>query len=140
VRTGLGIVEAIGTLNTRLQHDTGLRLAVRLGIHTGMVVVGEVGGGGRQEQLALGDTPNIAARLQSLAAPDTVLISAVTYGLVQGYFTCHALGAQELKGVAQPLSVYRVLHASGMQTRLDVAVARGLTPWGVAPFVSSRLL
>ncbi len=128
VRTGLEIVEAMGTLNARLAHDTDIRLAVRLGIHTGVVMVGEVGGGGRQEQLALGDTPNIAARLQSLAAPDTVLISAVTYGLMQGYFACHALGTQELKGVAQPLSVYRVLHESGLQTRLDVAAARGLTP------------
>ena len=64
VRTGLGLVEALGTLNTGLEQDKGLRLAVRVGSHTGMVVVGEVGGGSRQEHLALGDTPNIAARLQ----------------------------------------------------------------------------
>ena len=57
---------------------TGVHLAVRVGIHTGLVVVGEMGGGGRQEQLALGDTPNLAARLQGLAAPDTVVISAAT--------------------------------------------------------------
>jgi class 3 adenylate cyclase len=63
-----------------------VRLAVRLGIHTGLVVVGEMGGGGRREHLALGDTPNVAARLQGLTAPDTVLIGADTHGLVQGYF------------------------------------------------------
>src|SRR5262245_7284933 len=75
MRSGLGIVEAMGALNTRLEQAHGVRLAVRLGIHTGLVVVGEIGSGGRQEQLAMGETPNIAARLQGLAAPDTVMIS-----------------------------------------------------------------
>src|SRR5262249_40866486 len=63
VRTGLGIVEAMDTLNSRLAQGQGVRLAVRVGIHTGLVVVGEMGGGDQLEQLALGDTPNIAARL-----------------------------------------------------------------------------
>ena len=128
VQTGLGIVEAMGTLNTGLEQAQGLRLAVRVGIHTGLVVVGEIGGAGRQEQLALGETPNIAARLQGLAQPDTVVISDRTARLVEGYFTCQPLGAQELKGLAQPLQVYRVLHASAAQTRLDVAATHGLTP------------
>ena len=128
VRSGLGMVEAVGTLNTRLEREYGVRLAVRLGIHTGLVVVGEVGSGGRQEQLALGETPNIAARLQGLAAPDTVVISAATAHLIHGYFVCQPLGAQALKGLTQPLQVYRVLQESGAQTRLDVATARGLTP------------
>src|SRR4029077_4960362 len=75
VRTGLGIVEAMDTLNSRLEQEKAVRLAVRVGIHTGLVVVGEMGGGGRQEQLALGDTPNIAARLQGLGAPGTGVIS-----------------------------------------------------------------
>jgi class 3 adenylate cyclase/predicted ATPase len=128
VQTGLGIVEAIGTLNTGLEQAQGLRLAVRVGIHTGLVVVGEIGGAGRQEQLALGETPNIAARLQGLAQPDTVVISDRTARLVESYFSCQPLGAQELKGLAQPLQVYRVLRASVVQTRLDVAATRGLTP------------
>src|SRR4029077_282846 len=63
VRTGLGILAAMGDLNTRLQQDKGIQLALRVGIHTGLVVVGEMGGAGRQEQLALGETPNIAARI-----------------------------------------------------------------------------
>ena len=79
VHAGLGIVTAMQRLNTRLQQDKGMRLAVRIGLHTGPVVVGEMGGGGRHEHLALGDTPNIAARLQSLAAPDTVAVSATTF-------------------------------------------------------------
>jgi predicted ATPase/class 3 adenylate cyclase len=128
IHTGLGIVEAIRTLNTRLASDKGVRLAVRLGIHTGLVVVGEMGGAGRQEQLALGETPNIAARIQGLAAPDTVVISTDTYRLVEGYFNCRGLGEQRLRGVSQPIPVYQVLQESGIQSRLDVAISRGLTP------------
>jgi class 3 adenylate cyclase len=84
VRASLGIVEALGALNARLESRHGVRLAVRLGIHTGLVVVGEMGGGNRQEQLALGETPNVAARLQGLAAPDTVLVSTATYRPLRG--------------------------------------------------------
>jgi class 3 adenylate cyclase len=128
VRSGLGMVEAMGTLNMRLEQAHGVRLAVRLGIHTGLVVVGEIGSGGRQEQLAIEETPNIAARLQGLAAPDMVVISAATAHLIHGYFMCQPLGAQTLKGSTQPLQVYRVLQESGAQTRLDIVTLRGLTP------------
>src|SRR5262249_25230386 len=82
----------------------------------------------RHEHLALGETPNIAARIQGLAQPNTIAISDATYRLVQGYFDCQDLGAQTLRGVAAPLQVYRVLQDSGARGRLDVAVTRGLTP------------
>jgi class 3 adenylate cyclase len=90
-RTGLGIVEAMAQLNMRLARERGVQLAVRLGIHTGLVVVGDVGGGTRQEQLALGETPNIAARLQGIAAPNTLVISAATFQLLGGFFACQPL-------------------------------------------------
>ena len=128
VRAGLAMVEAMGALTTRLEQQQGVRLAVRVGIHTGPVVVGEMGAGGRREQLALGETPNVAARLESLAAPNTVVISAALHQLVQGYFVCDDLGAHALKGVDTPLQVYRVLGESGAQSRLDVPSPRGLTP------------
>ena len=67
VRAGLGILEAVEALNTSLELAKGITLAVRLGIHTGLVVVGAMGGAGRQEQLALGEVPNIASRIQGLA-------------------------------------------------------------------------
>src|SRR4030095_13940482 len=128
VRAGLEMLGALAQLQARLVADKGIRLAVRLGIHTGLVVVGAVGTGGRQESLALGDTPNIAARVQGLAAPDTVVVSDATSRLVQGYFACDDLGPQTLKGVEMPVQVYRVLGASGAQSRLDVVSPRGLTP------------
>src|SRR5262249_5661978 len=90
VRTGLGILTAMGDLNTRLQQEKGIQLAIRIGIHTGLVVIGEMGGTGRQEQLALGEVPNVASRVQGLAEPNTLIISADTYRLIQGYFECQA--------------------------------------------------
>jgi predicted ATPase/energy-coupling factor transporter ATP-binding protein EcfA2 len=87
-----------------------------------------MGDHGRPEQLALGDTPNIAARIEGLAAPNMLAICELTYRLIQGYFDCEALGEQTLRGVAEPLHVYRVLQESGARGRLDVAMTRGLTP------------
>src|SRR5713101_821328 len=128
VRAGLGMVEALGQLNTRLAQERGVELAVRLGIHTGLVVVGEMGGGTRQEQLALGETPNLAARLQGLAAPNTLVISATTFQLLGGFFACQPLGTPLLKGQAQPLAVYRVLYESMARSRLEAASSTGWTP------------
>ncbi|WP_179136847.1 MutS-related protein [Candidatus Entotheonella palauensis] len=109
VHTGLGIVDAMGSLNLRLEAEHKIRLAVRLGIHTGPVVVGEMGGGDRHEHLALGETPNIAARLEGLAPHNTVVISPVTARLVRNVFDLDELGTFELKGVAEPMAVSQVL-------------------------------
>jgi len=128
VRTGLGMLAAMGDLNSRLQPAKGVQLAIRVGMHTGLVVVGEMGGAGRQEQLALGEVPNIAARMQGLAEPNTIAVSEATYRLIQGYFECLDFGAQALRGVTESIRVYHVLRESGATSRLDVAHARGLTP------------
>jgi class 3 adenylate cyclase/predicted ATPase len=128
VRAGLGIVEAMGQLNTRLERERGVSLGVRLGCHTGLVVVGEMGGGTRHEQLALGETPNLAARLQGIAAPNTVVISAATLQLLGGFFACQPLGAQRLKGFPQPIEVYQVRYESTARSRLEAAGRTGLTP------------
>jgi predicted ATPase/class 3 adenylate cyclase len=108
VHTGLGIVEAIATLNTRLMGQYAVQLAVRLGIHTGPVVVGVMGGGGRHEHLALGETPNIAARLEGLAPANAVVISAVTARLVRGTFALEDMGTHTLRGIAEPMTITRV--------------------------------
>jgi class 3 adenylate cyclase len=75
VRTGLGILDALGDLNTDLQQTRGIQLAIRIGVHTGLVVVGEMGGAQHQEQLALGEVPNIASRIQGLAEQGDRILS-----------------------------------------------------------------
>ena len=129
VRAGLGILDAMGPLNTRLEQDHDIRLAVRIGIHTGPVVVGEIGGSTRQEQLALGETPNIAARLQGMAQPDTVVISAATQRLARGVFELDDLGTHALKGVAEPTHVYGVRGERAVASRFEAAAAGNMTPF-----------
>src|SRR5262245_28060125 len=110
VHASLAILAALEPLNTTgLDPRYGVRVQVRLGLHTGMAVIGDMGGGDRREQLAMGDTPNIAARLQGLAAPDTGVLSAVTARLVQRRFTLETLGTHQLKGVTEPMQVFHVL-------------------------------
>ena len=128
VRTALGIVDSLARLSARTEAERGIKLQVRLGIHTGPVVVGEVGSGERRENLAHGRTPNVAARLQNMAEPGTIVVSGDTHHIVSGYFECVALGARELKGIAESVSLYRVLRESGADSRMDVARRAGLTP------------
>ena len=128
VRAGLGIIEAVGQLNTVLSEKYELSLAVRLGCHTGLVVVGDDVGGTGHDDMVLGDTPNIAARLQDVAAPSTLVIGALTHQLLGGFFNCRSLGTPSLKGVASPLEIYQVLGESTARTRLEAIGATGLTP------------
>ena len=128
VRSGLGIVEAVEQLNSRLQSEYGIDLHVRIGIDTGLVVAGAPAADERMEDVAVGVPPNIAARLQALAVPDSVVISAAAYRLIAGYFDCRELGFHSIRGISQPMAIYQVLHESGARTRLDVAARRGLPP------------
>jgi len=129
VRAGLDILQNMDGLNTRLREEKALELAVRIGVHTGLVVAGEMGGGDTVESLAVvGETPNIAARLQEAAEPNSVVISDITANLVQGFFVWEALGARELKGISQPMELFQVVEESGAQTRFDIAAASQLTP------------
>ncbi len=108
-------------LNTRL----GGPLRVRIGIHTGSVVIGEMGGAERHETLALGETPNIAARVQSAASPDEILITATTHRLVDGLYECELHGSHTLKGVAKPVDLYSVRGESAPLNRYEVALSTG---------------
>ena len=131
VRTGLGILEVMRTLNAQLlaTEKIATPLQVRIGIHTGLVVAGEMGGGEYREQMAIvGEAPNIAARLQEQAAPDAVLISAATYQLVTGLFDCDPLGPKSLRGVSNPVPVYRIVSEGEAHSRFEVALQSGLTP------------
>src|SRR5262249_34863283 len=104
-------------------------LTIRIGIHTGLVVVGTEQEGTPYGQLAVGATPHLAAKIQSLAAPETVVISAATAHLVQGYFVCECLGEHHLPGATESSVLYQVLHASEARGRLYVASPQHRTPF-----------
>jgi class 3 adenylate cyclase/tetratricopeptide (TPR) repeat protein len=123
VRAGLGLVGAAADAEAG-----GMPLAVRVGLHTGPVVVSALGGEGRSETLALGDAPNVAARVQAAADAGTVLITAATQRLVPGLFVIEERGAQALKGVSAPVVLYRVVQPSGVRSRLETSVGH-LTPF-----------
>lgn len=122
VRAGLAILDAMVPLNAAYSTGDGTRLAVRIGMHTGLVVVAE---GGE----IFGETANIAARAQSAAEPDTVVITAATQRLVAGMFVVEDRGPQALRGVRESVTLYRVVQPSGIRGRLAIAAARGLTPF-----------
>ena len=128
IHAGLDMLSALADLNRRLGQSHGVRLHARVGIHTGLVVVGEMGGGPQHGQLALGVTPNIAAKIQAIASPESVVISEATSRLVQGYFVCQDLGEHTLPGVATPIVLSQVLQTSEARGRLEAAARRGLTP------------
>jgi len=128
VCAALEIVDDLAKVTPSIYTERGIALSVRIGIHTGPVVVGEVGGSGRREQLALGMTPNLAARIQNIATPGTVLVSEDTHRLVRGFFDFQPLGAHEIKGLAKEVTLYCALRESGAQSRLDVQRSTGLTP------------
>ena len=123
-RAGLAILDAISKLN---EHPTHPKLSARVGIDSGTVVVGA--GAGKDTDV-FGDTPNIAARVQTVAAPGTVLITDAVHRLVSGLFVVEDRGAQALKGIERPVQLYRVVQPSGVRGRLEAAAAaRGLTPF-----------
>ena len=125
VRAGLAIVEATGGLKT----PAGAPLAARIGIATGLVMVGElIGEGAAKEQTVVGETPNLAARLQALAAPGSVVISQATRRLVGGLFELADLGSLRLKGFARPLAAWQVDGLGGAESRFEAMHATGLTP------------
>jgi class 3 adenylate cyclase len=114
VRAGLALTEAVAGLDTA----AGTPLEVRVGIGTGLVVVGDlIGQGAAQEQAVVGETPNLAARLQALAAPGTVVIGPSTRRLTGGLFDYEDLGAVEIKGFAMPVTAARVLRESAVEGR-----------------------
>ena len=124
VRAGLELVQSVSELPA-----AGRPLATRVGIATGVVVVGDlIGEGAAQEESVVGETPNLAARLQALAAPGTVVIAARTRRLVGGLFALTDLGPQRLKGFAEPLAAFRVEGEGRAEGRFEALRGYQLTP------------
>jgi class 3 adenylate cyclase/predicted ATPase len=114
VRSGLALIDAVATL------PAPEPLQVRLGVATGMVVVGDlVGSGEAQEHDIVGETPNLAARLQAIAEPNTVVIAEATRRLLGNLFKLHNLGPKDLKGIARPAKAFAVLRASSVESRFE---------------------
>jgi hypothetical protein len=120
VLAGLEILSALRVLNDSLEPEYGIRLAARIGIHSGPVVISEMGSGAKSETLALGDTTNISGHLQRIAEPDSVVVSEATLRLVPGLFLTQDLGTPPLKGISEPIHAYAVLQSTGVRSRLDV--------------------
>ena len=124
VRAGLEIAGVVGALQTPATD----KLQVRIGIATGLVVVGDlVGKGAAQEQAVVGDTPNLAARLQALAEPDSVVVSGVTRRLLGGRFRLRDLGRHSVKGLVEPVEVWLAEGISSSENRFEAAHAARLT-------------
>jgi class 3 adenylate cyclase/predicted ATPase len=122
VRAGLDLVAAVGGLTTHAP------LKTRVGIATGLVVVGDlIGSGASQEQAIVGETPNLAARLQSIAEPNRVVIAESTRKLVGSLFEIQDLGTQDLKGIARPVQAWAALRPASVESRFDALHATGLT-------------
>ena len=121
---GWASIDAVGRLDVK-----SVKLQARVGIATGLVVVGDlIGEGSAQEQSVVGETPNLAARLQALAEPDAVVIAAGTRRLVGDLFEYRDLGAVEVKGIAEPVPAWQVLRPSVVASRFEALRGSALTP------------
>jgi class 3 adenylate cyclase len=127
ISAGLRILEGIKFVNDGIGKRLGADLHVRVGLHTGVVVVGDVGPGGAHDRLAIGETVNLAARIAAFTDPDTVLISASTERLVHGHFELQSLSAQILRGFTRPVELFRVVRPTGARTKFEAAARGKLT-------------
>ena len=124
VRAGLDIIAAVARLETRAAEP----LAVRIGIATGVVVIGDLSReGALREHAVVGDTPNLAARLQALAEPGTIVVAASTRRLLGDLFRLRDLGRHEVKGIAEPIAAWAVEGVSASESRFEAVHAAGLT-------------
>ena len=131
IRSSLSIHREMVKFNEKLKQDKNTipPLKMRIGVHTGPVVVGTLGNDLRVEFKAVGNTVNIASRMEGIAEPGTTYISEDTYKFTEGFFRVEALGERQIKGKKEPIKVYRVIATSTRKTRFDVSAERGLTPF-----------
>ena len=131
IRSSLAIHRAIAKFSDKLKQGKKdcLPVKMRIGIHTGPVVVGTVGNDLRVEFKAVGDTVNMASRVEGIAEPGTSYVTEETFKLTEGLFRFEAIGNKQVKGKQQPINVYRVIAASARRSRFDVSAERGLTPF-----------
>ena len=127
VQAALAIQETIAGYGEQLKRERGVEIRLRLGLNTGLVVVGRIGDDLRMDYTAIGDTTHLAARMQALAEPGAILITEATHRLVEGYIRSEALGPVQVKGRTEPVSAYKVTGRRRGRTRLEISAERGLT-------------
>lgn len=128
VHSALAIQRGLAEYSGELERERGFGLHMRIGLNTGTVVVGKIGDDLRMDYTAVGDTTNLAARLQQVAQPDQVLMSDTTHKLVSGFFETTDLGEIEIKGHATPIHGHQAVRARSRRSGMAAAVERGLTP------------
>jgi len=130
IRSALAIHREINKFSEQLKSEKRISsIKMRIGIHTGPVVVGTLGNDLRVEFKAVGDTVNLASRMEGLAGPGTTYVTEDTFKLTEGFFRFEALGEKKVKGREEPIRVYQVIAPSARRTRFDVSAERGLTPF-----------
>jgi len=128
IRAGLELVEAVANLDRNAARGHAVDLAVRVGIATGPVVVGDiVGEGASQESAVIGETPNLAARLQAIASPNSIVIASGTHDLAAGGFEYRDLGRHDVKGIEEPVHAWRVIAPVSVEGRFEAVHRTGLT-------------
>ena len=129
IRSALAIHHKMARFSDKLRKENpgAPPLKMRVGIHTGPVVVGTLGNDLRVEFKAVGDTVNLASRMETMAEPGTTFVTEDTFKVTEGYFRFEGLGAQSIKGKEKPVNVFRVIAPSTRRTRFDVSTERGLT-------------
>jgi class 3 adenylate cyclase/tetratricopeptide (TPR) repeat protein len=128
IRSALAIHREMSKFSDQLKGEKRIpSINMRIGIHTGPVVVGTLGNDLRVEFKAVGDTVNLASRMEGLAEPGTTYVTEDTFKLTEGFFRFEALGEKQIKGKEEPVKVYQVIAPSTRRTRFDVSAERGLT-------------
>ena len=123
----LYIQKAIAEYGARIEKEFGVEFKMRIGLNSGTVIVGSIGDDLRMDYTAVGDTTNLASRIENMARPGTSLVSGHTYRLARAFFEFKSLGKVEVKGKAEPQEVYEILKLSEVETRIAASVAKGLT-------------